>query len=399
MRLLHTSDWHVGKSIRGLSRADEHRAVLAEMVAIAVERAVDVFVVAGDLFESSAPSPEAEAIVYEALLSLSARDIQVLVISGNHDNARRFEAIRPILALARVHVVARPTRPDDGGVVTLSTDNGTASFALLPFVSQRGIVRADQLMADAAFEHVQSYAERISALVDVLVSGCPGDVPPVVIHHGFVTGGTVGGGERLAHLANAYHLSALAFPPRVAYVALGHLHRAQKIPGAAPIHYSGSPLMLDFGESDDLKSVTVVDIPERGPAKVERVPLHSGRALLTVRGPIDQLMAMEVPDDPWLRVVVEGARTAEVAHDVRSHFGERTVEVRVENRDTPHRRSEQHTAARQPADLFAEYLRLQGIADPGIDALFAELLEEASTADAEPVAQPAGPRSDQGVDL
>jgi exonuclease SbcD len=109
MRLLHTSDWHVGKSIRGLSRADEHRAVLAEMVAIAVERAVDVFVVAGDLFESSAPSPEAEAIVYEALLSLSARDIQVLVISGNHDNARRFEAIRPILALARVHVVARPT--------------------------------------------------------------------------------------------------------------------------------------------------------------------------------------------------------------------------------------------------------------------------------------------------
>lgn len=379
MRLLHTADWHVGKSMRGLSRADEHRAVLGEIVDLTEEHTVDVVVIAGDIFESSAPSPEAEAIVYGTLLDLSQRGVAVVAVAGNHDNARRLDAISPVFAITGVHIAALPRPPTEGGVLRIDAGSSSAAFALLPFVSQRGIVRADHLMSDAAFEHVQSYADRMSNLIRVLVESCPADIPTVVVHHGFVTGGTVGGGERLAHLMNAYHVPALAFAPSIAYVALGHLHRAQKIPGAAPIYYPGSPLMLDFGDTDDEKSVTLVDIPDAGPAKVRQIALASGRPLRTVRGTIDQILSTTVEGDPWLRFIVEGARSADLAKDVRAHFGERAVEVRVETQYREDQLS-RTDRARNPHELFAEYAETQGLADPLVEELFSELYDLAATA-------------------
>ena len=115
--LLHTSDWHVGKAIRGASRADEHRAVLAEIAELAGAHEADIVVVAGDLFDTATPSPESEQIVYEALLALAGTGATVAVIAGNHDNARGLRAVAPLLALGNVHLVAEPRRPDDGGVL------------------------------------------------------------------------------------------------------------------------------------------------------------------------------------------------------------------------------------------------------------------------------------------
>ena len=105
MRLLHTSDWHVGKTIRGRSRADEHRAVLAEIVGLAEEHSVDLALVAGDLFETASPSAEAEAIVCRALLDLAGMGAAVAVIAGNHDNGRKLQAVAPVFSAAgRVHI-------------------------------------------------------------------------------------------------------------------------------------------------------------------------------------------------------------------------------------------------------------------------------------------------------
>ncbi|MET0577327.1 MAG: exonuclease subunit SbcD, partial [Ilumatobacteraceae bacterium] len=147
MKLLHTSDWHVGKAIRGVSRADEHRHVLAEVAAVAETESVDLVVVAGDLFDTSTPSPESEEIVYQALLALARTGATVAVIAGNHDNARRLRAVAPLLRLGRVELVTEPTRPADGGVLDLVAGDGTAvQVAMLPFVSKRGIVRAADLM-------------------------------------------------------------------------------------------------------------------------------------------------------------------------------------------------------------------------------------------------------------
>ena len=124
MKILHTSDWHVGRSIRGRSRASEHEAVLAEIGSIARAEEVDVVLVVGDLFESKAPTAESEEIVFRALLDLASTGATVVVVAGNHDSARRLEALQPLLELGRI--VARPAaaEADEGGVVEVRSKDG-----------------------------------------------------------------------------------------------------------------------------------------------------------------------------------------------------------------------------------------------------------------------------------
>lgn len=379
MKLLHTSDWHVGKAIRGASRADEHRAVLDEIAGVAEVHAVDVVVVAGDLFDTAAPTPEAERIVYDALLRLSRTGASVVVVAGNHDNARRLAAVAPLLALAEVHLLAAPCRPDDGGVRVLPCrSGGEVRVALLPFVSQRGIVRAAELMAHAAFEHAQSYADRLRRLLDALTDGFDAALPNVVVAHGFVGGGATGGGERPAHLVEEYQIAATAFPASAGYVALGHLHRPQRIPGPTAIHYCGSPLQLDFGEADQTKQVNVVELDAGLPAAVTPVPLRAGRRLVTVSTPLDALAdaVAGVDGDAWLRVVLDEPRRAGLADEVRSLLGERVVEVRVEGPSPPGASGARpRRSGRSPQALFAEFCAARGEDDARVRALFDELYE------------------------
>ena len=210
MRFLHTGDWHVGKAMRGRSRADEHRAVLAEVAALAEAEQVDAVLVAGDLFDTAAPSAESEQIVYEALLALARTGAHVVVVSGNHDNERRLQAVAPVLELGRVTVAASFRRPEDGGVVEVPARDGAerARVALLPFLSQRWVVRADELMATAADQQAQSYGERMRLLVQALTAGFHADAVNVVIAHLFAMGGVLGGGEREAQTILDYAVSA-----------------------------------------------------------------------------------------------------------------------------------------------------------------------------------------------
>ncbi len=376
MRLLHTSDWHVGKLLRGQSRADEHRAVLAEIASVAGAESVDLILVAGDLFETSAPGPESEQIVYRALLAL-AEVAPVVVIGGNHDNPRRLEAVSPLLSLGRVRLLGQVARPEDGGVVDLDLGGAPTRLALLPFVSKRGIVRADALMRDAAFELNQAYDERLRAVIANLCTGFAADTVNLVCGHLFAAGGTMGGGERSAHTVMDYSVGALAFPVTAQYVALGHLHRAQDIPGPTRIRYSGSPLQLDFGESTDAKSVTIVDVEPGAPAAAREVPLTSGRVLRTLTGSLAELEAARgSTDDDFLRIVVTDTRRAGLADEIRSWF-EHAVDVIVrvpESDATP--RVPRPTEA-TPSQLYAAYLVEAGIEDTRLVPAFEALLEDA----------------------
>ena len=391
MRLLHTSDWHVGRKIRGHSRADEHRAVLAEVTAIAAERAVDLVVVAGDLYETAAPTPESESIVNRALLGL-AEVAPVLAVAGNHDNPRRLAAVEPLLRLGRITMVAEPRSPADGGVVRFDAADGTpVQAALLPFVSQRSIIRADELMGGAGFENAQAYAERMQRVVAALCAGFGADTVNLVVAHAFVHGGMAGGGERPAHLVDEYALSAVDFPPTASYVALGHLHRPQHMLGPSAIHYCGSPLQLDFGEQEQAKQVNLVDLRPGLPAKVEPVPLTAGRRLRTLTGTVAELRARAevVPGDDgpgdgglgddWLRVRVTEPGRAGLADEVRQALGPGVVDIRVEQQQRPAGGPATGREGRSPRQLFTDYLTEHGIADPRLERRFAELHEEAGS--------------------
>lgn len=375
MRLLHTSDWHVGKLMRGASRADEHRAVLAEMAAVAADEAVDLVLVAGDVFETSAPGPESEQIVYRGLLDL-AEVAPVLVVSGNHDNARRLEAVEPLLSLGRVQVRTQVTRPDEGGVIRLDAGGVPVQVAMLPFVSKRGIVRADALMRDEAYQLSQAYTDRLGALVRALTEGFAADTVNLVCAHAFAAGGTTGGGERSVHTIEDYSLSALAFPVTAQYVALGHLHRSQDVPGPTRIRYSGSPLQLDFGETANTSSVTVVDLEPGVPAAVREVPLQAGRKLRTLRGSLPELEPLAgTTGDDFLRIVVTDRRRAGMADEVRALFPH-CVDVLVQSPEDPAAPTHAPVAGRSPSELFRSYLDVADLDDPRLPVAFDELLEE-----------------------
>ncbi len=375
MRILHTSDWHVGRTIRGRSRAEEHRDVLTEIVEIAADRRVDLVLVAGDLFDTAAPSAEAERIVYRALLDL-AEVAPVVAIAGNHDHPGRLRAVTPLLELGRVTMAATLARPDEGGVVDVVTERGeTARLALVPFVSRRAIVRAADLMEGEASEHEGTYAARLQRIIAHLVGEPDLDVVNVVVAHLTVVGATPGGGERRAHTVLDYPIPAGAFPGGLSYVALGHFHRAQRIPAASTVWYSGSPLQLDFGEAGHTKAVLLVEAAPGVPARVEEVPLTSGRRLVHLVGTLEEVIeAGRGLDDAYLRVELDEPARAGLADEVRAELPD-AVEVTL----TPERREHRPAGGptrvgRTPVELFAEYLDAREARDERVEALFAELL-------------------------
>ena len=381
MRILHTSDWHVGRSIRGRSRAAEHEAVLAEIAGVAADEQVDAVLVVGDLFDTAAPTPEAERIVYQALLALAATGAAVLVVGGNHDSERRLQAVAPLLELGRVTVQSMVAPADQGGVATVASRDGTeqALVAMVPFLSQRHVVRADELMRRDADEHANAYAERMRRVIGALTAGFGPDTVNLVAAHAMCHGGVLGGGERSAHTVFDYSVPGTAFPASAHYVALGHLHRHQEVAGPCPIRYCGSPLQLDFGEVDDRKAVVVVEAHPGRPAEVRTVPLHAGRRLRTVRGTLADLRSPAgATGDDHLRVVVLEQPRIGLADEVRALLPE-AVDVRVEapdnGRATPPPRPR---LGRAPDDQFAEYLRERGALDERVLQLFRELHEEAS---------------------
>jgi DNA repair protein SbcD/Mre11 len=396
MRILHTSDWHVGRTVRGRSRADEHRAVLTEIAGLAHDRDVDLILVAGDQFDTGAPSAESERIVYRALLDLADTGAHVVVLAGNHDNPRRWAAVRPLLELGNVHLAEAVARPDRGGVLDLTTRDGeVARVALVPFLSQRGIVTSDHLMADrrGAAEHAGTYAERLARIVAALTADFSTDTVNLVVGHLTVAGSggpSLGGGERQAHTIFDYVVPPQAFPPSAHYVALGHLHLPHKVPGPAPIWYSGSPLHLDFGEADrGAKAVLVVDVTPTTPARVEQVPLSAGRRLRTLRGSLDQVLAArdEVGDD-LLRVVLDEPPRPGLAEEVRATLPD-AVDVAVAPREDeeggdPAPELDIDALRASPAALFTEYLDELGTDDPRLTRMFQRLLEEAQEADRDP---------------
>ncbi len=381
MRLLHTSDWHVGKAVRGRSRATEHQAVLAEIAGIAERESVDLVVVAGDLFDTATPSPEAERIVYRALLDLAAGGRPVVVVAGNHDSAARLGAVAPLSRASGITVASAIRPPGDGGVLEVEAGSETALVALLPFPSQRYVVTADLLLSGDAADAHAAYADRVMRMLALLTSGFGAGTVNLVAAHLMVMGGAMGGGERGAHTVFDYWVPATAFPPSAQYVALGHLHRAQRLAGPAPLHYCGSPLQLDFGETANDPVVNVVDVRPGLPADVRSVPLHAGRRLRTVRGTlVDVLAAITAGEDPTadhLRIVLEEPARAGLSDEVRERVPN-AVEVVLASRgdEAGGRVADPDRLRRTPHELFAEYLAINDAGDDRVVSLFDTLVDE-----------------------
>jgi exonuclease SbcD len=348
--------------------------VLTELVGLATEHDVELTVVAGDLFDTASPTPAAEEIVWRALLDLSEVG-PVLVVAGNHDNPARLDAVAPLLERAGVTVVGAPRAPDDGGVVTL--DELGVKVAMLPFVSQRAIVRAEHIMGADPDQHAGRYEERMQRVVAALTADMGTDTVNLLLSHLTVYGGLAGGGERTAHIFG-YAIPTSLFPGHLSYVALGHLHRQQKMPHSSPVWYSGSPLQLDFGEVADQKGALLVKAEPGRPASVEELPLSSGRRLMELTGTLEQVLARAgETGDAYVKVVLQESARVGLADEVRGAIPN-AVEVVLDN-PLERKKSTEPRQGLDPTEAFARYLADKDAADPKVQALFAELLDEASS--------------------
>jgi exonuclease SbcD len=391
MRVLHTSDWHVGKTIQGRSREDEHRAVLRAIAQVARDEKVDLVLVAGDVFDVSAPSPASEEVVYEALLELTRDGTRVVVVSGNHDNGRRFTAVRPFLQLAGVHALGELARPEDGGCIELETRSGErARIALLPWLSQRGIVRASELMELEAAEQQQRYQQYARAILERLCGGFGRDAVNLAVAHLTVTGAAVGGGERTSETIFDYWVPPQFLPPTAQYCALGHIHRQQQLPVSWPVWYSGAPLELDFGEARSEHGVIVLDVaPGHTVADIRPVPLDAGRPLITVKGTLEAVRARAAAGtiDPraHVRVLLDEAPRPGLAEDVYAAIPN-TVKVQIirPEQAAADTASRGVAAGHSPRELYGQYLEHAGVKETGpLLDLFDELHAEVMHATAE----------------
>lgn len=375
MKILHTSDWHVGRRIRGRDRSQEHRSVLAETANLAAENAVDLTVVAGDIFDLSSPTAESEEIVWQALLDL-AEVSPVVVVGGNHDNPRRLDAVAPLLQMGAISMVGSPRRPEQGGLLVL--DDLGVKVAVLPFVSQRGIVKVEDLMGSDPDQHAGAYQERVRRVVGTLTGGMTTETVNVLVGHLTAYEAEPSGSERHTHVFG-YAVSASAFPGHLSYVALGHLHRQQKVPHAAAVWYSGSPLQLDFGEVGDQKGVLLAEVAPGQPARVTSLPLTSGRRLATLRGTLDEVMAQaDQVGDAYVKVELTEKARVGLADEVRSSLPD-AVEVTLTSPSPPAGPETEQRQTLPPAEAFSRYLAEKGQEDERVEKLFAELLEEALT--------------------
>jgi len=384
MKFLHTSDWHVGKQLKGRDRIDEQRAVLREIVQIAATHEVDAVLVSGDLYENAVPGAAAQNLVVRTLLALRDLGCEVIALAGNHDHPGMFDAVRPLMDRSGITLLGNVRRPDSGGVVRFRahSDGQDTVVSLLPFLSQRYAVRAAQLMNRTPAENVGAYDQMIRDVLAHLCGEFHDDTVNLAMAHLTVTGGTFGGGERQAQSIFEYSVPASVFPAECTYAALGHLHRRQTLPAACPVVYCGAPIAVDFGEQDNPSVVCLVEATAGTPARITDITIESARRLRTVHGTVAELEAAAADlGEDYLRVWVrEPARAGlrEAVNDILPN----ALEVRIDPEfggtagQSARRTSLLERTSGSSLELFDRYCDSAGIRDDAVSRLFAQLSDE-----------------------
>ena len=378
MRFLHTADWHVGKTLKGHSRLDEQEQVLREIIRVVREQELDAVLVAGDLYDSAAPSAPAQKLVVRTLMALARTGAEVIVIAGNHDHAATLDAYRPLAGAAGVTLVGSVRSAEQGGVVEFTARTGEpVTVAVLPFVSSRYAVRAAELVANTPAEHTGAYDQQLRDILKSLSGGFRTDAINLVMAHLTVLNATFGGGERTAQSIFEYAVPATVFPPDAHYVALGHLHRRQIMAAPSPVHYCGAPLAVDFGEQEYEPVVCLVEATLSTPARVTDIPITAARRLRTLRGTVEELGALAgTVGEDLLRVWVREPARAGLREEVTDLLPN-ALEVRIEPEfATPvsgSRPASDPGGERTALELFGEYCATRNTDDPRLDVLFARL--------------------------
>lgn len=317
MRILHTSDWHIGRTFAGHSTLPAIRQVLGALVEVAGERSVDVVVVAGDIFDSATPSSEAVELLDEVLLGLVAAGAKVVMSSGNHDSPARLGAKAVLARTAGVHVLTRPEGLDRP--VTVDDEYGQVHFYALPYLEP---VRMRRTWSDASMRSQRDALEYAMRLVRADASARGGRT--VLLAHTFVQGAEAesSDSEQRDILGGVDKVPVATFEG-IDYVALGHIHGRMRLEDR--IRYCGAPLHYSFSEADKPRGAWLIDLGADGTGPVEWVDLPVPRPLSVLRGELAELLAdpsLEPLREHWISAVLtDNTRPMDAMRRLQSRFG------------------------------------------------------------------------------
>ncbi len=335
MRLFHTSDWHLGQNLHGQERDFEHASFLSWLLARLAERAPDVLLIAGDIFDTVNPPVKAQERLYDFIVNAHEQQphLTIVMIAGNHDSGSRIELPAPLMRRLRTHALGRVLWLDDG---TLDVER-----LLLPLPDASGDIQAWCLalpflrpaeVTGAALG--DDYLRGIGRVHEMLIAAADAKRQPgqalIAISHAHMAGGSVSeDSERSLIIGNAEALPASLFGASITYVALGHLHKPQRVNGEERIRYSGSPIPLSFSEigyphqileieceGDQLRSVETLLIPRA--VNLQRMgPAPLAELLLQLKDLPDIDLLADTERQPWLEVRV---RLDEPQPDLRNQI-------------------------------------------------------------------------------
>jgi exonuclease SbcD len=356
MRLLHTSDWHIGRTLYGRKRYEEFEAFLTWLAETIQQNEIDTLLVAGDVFDTSAPSNRAQELYYRFLCQVAASSCRhVVVVAGNHDSPSFLNASRELLKALDVHVVGSSTESAEDEVLVLRNEQDAPELIVcaVPYLRDRDIRVAEagesvEEKERKLIDGIRTHYAAVAALAEQKREELGADIPIVGTGHLFTAGGQTvdGDGVRELYVGSLAHVTAGIFPACFNYLALGHLHVPQKVNGSEIIRYSGSPLPMGFGEAKQQKSVCLVAFDQieghSTAASVQLIDVPVFQKLERVKGDWDgissRILELSATDDPnrsgaWLEVIYDGI---EVIGDLRERLeaaisGTRMEILRIKN--------------------------------------------------------------------
>lgn len=284
MKFIHLSDLHIGKRVNEYSMLEDQEYILNQIINIIDEQKPKGVIIAGDVYDKSVPSAEAVALFDDFLVKLSKRNLEVFVISGNHDSPERIAFGGRLMEASRIYM----SPVYDGGLspVTLEDEYGKINVWMLPFVKPVHIRKFNE---DA---EISSYTDAMQVAIDNL--DVNSNERNVMITHQFVTGADRTESEEIS-VGGTDNVDVAVFD-EFDYTALGHIHRPQNCK-SEKVRYSGTPLKYSFSETKDNKSITIVELKEKGNLSVDTVPLKPMRDMVEIKGKYDEIMLRDFYKD------------------------------------------------------------------------------------------------------
>lgn len=398
MRLLHTSDWHLGHRFHGCPRHEEQGRFLDWLAGLIEERAIDVLLVAGDIFDTTTPGHRAQGLYYRFLHRLANSACRhVVIIGGNHDSPALLEAPRELLRQLDIHVVGMADDVPEKEILLLRARQGLPELLVcaVPYLRDRDIrlAAAGETLEEKGRrlrEGILAHYRQICQAADQWRNETDPCLPLVVMGHLFVAGGRTveGDGVRELTIGGLDRIEGTAFPEAIDYLALGHLHLGQVVAGNPTRRYCGAPLPMSFAEAGARKEVLLLATEGRAIA-VEPVPVPVFQPLVSLRGDLDHLLRelarLRAENDPiWIELLYEGET---VIPDLRERLlaaveGTRVEVLRIRNSRLYDFALQQTREAESLDDLgadevFERCLEARGIDEgqrPGLRQAFAEIV-------------------------